>query len=94
MTDHNMWPYFARRFGMDIIGYMEPKPGIPPTTAHLSELVAAMKANGVKAVLAAAYYDPRYANFVSENTGAKIALMATPGWCTARNGRVSLYDGL
>jgi ABC-type Zn uptake system ZnuABC Zn-binding protein ZnuA len=76
VTDHNMWPYFARRFGMDIIGYMEPKPGIPPTTAHLRELVTAMKANGVRAVLAAAYYDPRYANFVSENTGAKVALMA------------------
>lgn len=76
VTDHNMWPYFARRFGMDIIGYLEPKPGIPPTTAHLSELVIAMKANGVKAVLAAVYYDPRYANFVSENTGAKVALMA------------------
>lgn len=76
VTDHNMWPYFAERFGLRIAGTLEPKPGIPPTTAHLSEVISFMKANGVKAVLAAAYYDPRYAQFVSENTGAKVAVMA------------------
>jgi len=76
VIDHNMWPYFAERFGLQIIGALEPKPGIPPTTAHLNEVILAMKANDVKAVLAAAYYDPRYAQFVSENTGAKVAAMA------------------
>jgi ABC-type Zn uptake system ZnuABC Zn-binding protein ZnuA len=76
VTDHNMWPYFARRFGIEIVGYLEPKPGIPPTTAHLGAVVNLMKASRVKIVLAAAYYDPRYANFVSENTGARVALMA------------------
>jgi ABC-type Zn uptake system ZnuABC Zn-binding protein ZnuA len=76
VADHNMWPYFARRFGLTVIGFLEPKPGIPPSTAHLNTLVQTMKASGVKAVLAAAYYDPRYASFIAENTGAKIATMA------------------
>ncbi len=76
VIDHNMWPYFAERFGLHITDSLEPKPGIPPTTAHLSEVVNAMKANGVKVVLAAAYYDPRYVQFVSENTGAKVVTMA------------------
>ena len=76
VADHNMWPYFARRFGLTVIGFLEPKPGVPPSTAHLNTLVQMMKANGVKAVLAAAYYDPRYASFIAENTGAKIATMA------------------
>jgi ABC-type Zn uptake system ZnuABC Zn-binding protein ZnuA len=76
ITDHNMWPYFTARYGFSVIGTLEPKPGIPPTTAHLSEIVALMKANGVKVVLAAAYYDPRYANFISQNTGATIVNMA------------------
>ena len=49
---------------------------MPPTTAHLSALVNEMKANGVKAVLATAYYDARYADFVSQNTGAKVVNMA------------------
>jgi ABC-type Zn uptake system ZnuABC Zn-binding protein ZnuA len=76
VADHNMWPYFARRFGVMVIGFLEPKPGIPPSTAHLNALVQTMKVSGVKAVLAAAYYDPRYANFIAEHTGAKIAMMA------------------
>jgi ABC-type Zn uptake system ZnuABC Zn-binding protein ZnuA len=71
-----MWPYFAERFGLQITDSLEPKPGIPPTTAHLTEVVNAMKANGVKVVLAAAYYDPRYAQFVADNTGAKVVNMA------------------
>ncbi len=76
VVDHNMWPYFAQRFGLAVVDYLEPKPGIPPTTAHLSEVVNHMKRDSVKLVLAAAYYDPRYAQFVSENTGAKVVNMA------------------
>jgi ABC-type Zn uptake system ZnuABC Zn-binding protein ZnuA len=76
IADHNMWPYFARRFGLTVIGYLEPKPGIPPSTAHLNSLVQTMKGSGVKVVLAAAYYDPRYARFVAENTGARVTTMA------------------
>lgn len=76
VIDHNLWPYFAERFGLQIAGTLEPKPGIPPTTAHLNEVINSMKANGVKIVLATAYYDPRYAQFVSENTGATVVNMA------------------
>ncbi|MGE0823600.1 MAG: metal ABC transporter substrate-binding protein [Candidatus Binatia bacterium] len=76
VTDHNIWPYFANRFGLTITDTLEPKPGIPPTTAHLGTVINHMKETGVKVVLASAYYDPRYANFVTENTGATVALMA------------------
>jgi len=76
VADHNMWPYFARRFGISVIGFMEPKPGIPPTTKHLSALAELMRAEGVKIVLAASYYDPRHARFISEKTGARVVRMA------------------
>jgi len=76
VTDHKMWSYFARRFGLEVVDYLEPKPGIPPTTQHLNEVINVMKQDNVKVVLAAAYYDPRYAQFVSENTGAKVVNMA------------------
>lgn len=79
VADHNMWPYFARLFGLELVGTLEPKPGLPPTTTHLSALVSLMKAEGVKVVLAAAYYNPRYAIFVSENTGARVVNMANQG---------------
>jgi ABC-type Zn uptake system ZnuABC Zn-binding protein ZnuA len=76
VDDHNIWPYFARRFGIDVIGHMEPKPGITPTTKHLKELVDRMRTEQVRALLAAAYYDPRPARFLAAETGVPIAAMA------------------
>ena len=76
VADHNLWPYFARRFGISVIGFMEPKPGISPTTRHLQELIEMMKAEGVKVILASPYYDIRHARFLSKNTGGKIVPMA------------------
>ena len=77
--DHNAWVYFAQLFGFDMIAYLEPLPGIPPTTKHLNTVLEVMKANGVRAVLAVAYYDPRYAQFISENSGAAVVSMAGQG---------------
>jgi ABC-type Zn uptake system ZnuABC Zn-binding protein ZnuA len=74
--DHNLWPYFARRFGIDVAGFLEPKPGVPPTTRHLTELVRTMQAQQVRLVLAAPYYDRRHADFVASRTGARVATMA------------------
>lgn len=76
VDDHPMWPYFARRFGLRIVGHLEPKPGVPPTTKHLQELVATMKTGDVRLVLANAYYDPRHADFIATETGARVARMA------------------
>ena len=77
--DHNVWAYFAQLFGFDMVAYLEPLPGIPPTTKHLNTVLELMKANGVRAVLAVAYYDPRYAQFISENSGAAVVSMAGQG---------------
>jgi ABC-type Zn uptake system ZnuABC Zn-binding protein ZnuA len=76
VADHNVWPYFARRFGVVVVGFMEPKPGIPPTTRHLSGLVNMMRAEQVTLVIGVPYYDPRHAQFISRNTGATVVNMA------------------
>jgi ABC-type Zn uptake system ZnuABC Zn-binding protein ZnuA len=76
VADHNAWPYFARRFGIAIVGFLEPKPGIPPTTKHLGELVNVMRAERVGTVLAVPYYDPRHAQFIAQHTGARVVHMA------------------
>jgi zinc/manganese transport system substrate-binding protein len=73
VADHNLWPYFAARFGLKVAGFFEPKPGIPPTTAHLTQLVGIMQAQNVRAVLTVPYFDRRHAAFVAEKTGARIA---------------------
>ena len=48
---HNSWPYFARRFRLDIIDFVEPKPGVAPSPAHLSQLISAGRKAQVRALL-------------------------------------------
>jgi ABC-type Zn uptake system ZnuABC Zn-binding protein ZnuA len=76
VSDHNIWPYFAARFGLDVLGFLEPKPGLPPTTRHLSGLIETMKARGVKVIMTVPYFDPRHAQFVARNTGSVIVSLA------------------
>ena len=76
VEDHRLWAYFARRFGLVLSGELEPKPGIAPTTRHLSRMVERMKAGDVRVVLASPYFDTRHARWVSERTGARVAEMA------------------
>jgi ABC-type Zn uptake system ZnuABC Zn-binding protein ZnuA len=76
VDDHSMWPYFASTFGVQVVAHMEPKPGIPPTTAHLGAVVELMRRDRVRAVLANAYYNPRHARFLASQTGAKVVSAA------------------
>jgi ABC-type Zn uptake system ZnuABC Zn-binding protein ZnuA len=76
VDDHNMWPYFARRFGIRVIAHMEPKPGIAPTTQHLGAVAQQMRAEQARIVLANPYYDPRHAQFLASNAGARIVYVA------------------
>ena len=93
VSDHQGWPYFAQRFGLDIVERLESLPGVLPTTQHLNEVITLMKAQGVKVVLATAYYDPRYAQFVSENTGAAVVHMAhQPGARPDTGSYLSMVD--
>jgi ABC-type Zn uptake system ZnuABC Zn-binding protein ZnuA len=91
--DHNMWPYFARRFGISVIGFLEPKPGLPPTTKHLNELIESMRGQGAKVILANPYFDPRFAQFVAERTGAQVVSMAhMVGARAGTNDYISMVD--
>jgi ABC-type Zn uptake system ZnuABC Zn-binding protein ZnuA len=93
VSDHNTWPYFARRFGISVIGFLEPKPGLPPTTKHLNELIESMRAQGVKVILANPYFDPRFAQFVAERTGAQVVSMAHQvGARAGTNDYISMVD--
>ena len=76
ISDHNQWVYFARRFGLDMAGYLEPKPGITPTTSHLGELVKLIPEQGVKIVFASPGFDPKSGEFVASRTGIKFLVLA------------------
>jgi ABC-type Zn uptake system ZnuABC Zn-binding protein ZnuA len=76
VEDHKLWEYFARRFGLELVGTLEPKPGIAPTTSHLEQIVQVVQARGVGLILASPYFDPRHARWVAERTGARIVELA------------------
>lgn len=76
VADHDLWPYFTERFGLRMVGFFEPKPGVAPTTAHLQELIGRMRRDDVRAVLSTPYFAPQHARMVARQSGAAIAAMA------------------
>lgn len=73
---HNSWPYFLRRFGLRETGFLEPKPGIPPTAKHLAELVSGMKNESTKIIIKEIFQENRTPKKLSEETGAKIVTLS------------------
>lgn len=73
---HDSWPYFAHRFGIGIDTFLEPKPGIPPSPAHLSEVIEKMKAQHIKAIIIEPFQDHKVAEKVASATGAKVVEFA------------------
>ena len=76
VADHDLWPYFAKRFGIQVAAFLEPLPGITPTTRHLSDVSETMRAQQIRAILSAAYFHPRYAEKVADAAGARVLEMA------------------
>ena len=75
VTYHRSWPNFADRFGLDVIGYVEPRPGIPPSPGHTIDLIAEMKRQGVKILLVEPYFDLKTPNSIGRETSAKVLVM-------------------
>ena len=73
---HTSWRYFAEYTGMNIVGFMEPKPGVPPSPAHLAGLIQTMKQAGAKVIVMEPFYDRKTADFVASKTGAKVLVLA------------------
>ena len=72
VTYHNYWIYFGRRFGFPMELFLEPKPGIPPTPAHLAEVITKMKAGNLKLVVVQPYQNRKTAETVATRTGAVV----------------------
>jgi len=74
---HNSWPYFARRFRLDIVDYIEPKPGVAPSPAHLAQLIAAGRKQGVRAILHEPYEPEDASRFLAQKLGVPVVVLAT-----------------
>ena len=75
VTYHNSWTYFARRFGLDVVGYVEPKPGVAPSPAHLNQLIALMKQEKAKLIIMEPYFGRSTPDLLSRETGAKVLVL-------------------
>ncbi len=75
VTYHRSFPNFADRFGLNVIGYVEPKPGIPPSPQHTLDVINEMKKQNVKLVLVEPYFDLKTPNSIGRETGAEVLVM-------------------
>jgi zinc/manganese transport system substrate-binding protein len=75
VTYHRSFPNFAERFGLDIVGYIEPRPGIPPTPQHTLDVINEMKRQQIKIELIEPYFDLKTPNSIARETGAMVLVM-------------------
>ncbi len=76
VTYHRSWPNLVDHFGLDVIGYVEPKPGIPPSPSHTIALIQEMKRQSAKVILVEPYFDLKTPQSIAQKTGAQVVVLA------------------
>jgi zinc/manganese transport system substrate-binding protein len=74
VTYHRSFTSFARHFGLDVIGYVEPRPGIPPTPGHTIELIQLIKRENCQLVLVEPYFDLKTPQSIGRDSGAQVVV--------------------
>lgn len=74
---HNEWVYFEKRFDLEIVDFMEPKPGIPPSPSQLVKVIKEVTANKIKVIISSPYFTTSSSDVVSKQTGVKVLTLAT-----------------
>ena len=93
ITYHKSWPYFAHRFGLNIVGELEPKPGIPPTPGHLKAVINIVNQNHVHIILNESIYKTDAAHFIASKTKAHVVVAPiSVGGVKGANNYFSLID--
>jgi zinc/manganese transport system substrate-binding protein len=76
VTYHRSWPNFTEQFGLQVVGYVEPKPGIPPSPSHTLELIEEMKKQQIKIIVIEPYFDRKTPDTIGRETGASVVVLA------------------
>ncbi|MBK9099280.1 MAG: zinc ABC transporter substrate-binding protein [bacterium] len=74
---HSSWIYFTDRFGIKIAGYVEPKPGIPPTPSHNAEIIRIIQQKDIKLIVTDVFYSDNAPNQIAKANGAKVIKVPT-----------------
>lgn len=72
VTYHRSAPNFAKYFGLDVVAYVEPRPGIPPSPSHTIELIGMMRRDNVKIIMVEPYFDSKTPESIASQTGGKV----------------------
>ena len=93
VTYHRSWPNFCERFGLNVVEYVEPKPGIPPTPNHTLDVINLMKREGVHLILVEPYFDLRTPNKIAQDVGGQVVvLMPSVGGVKEITNYFQLFD--
>lgn len=92
---HSTWAYFSRAFGIEVAGFIEPKPGIEPTASHTSELIELMNQRQVKIIFREPYFSERAPNALAKATGAAVyTVPSSVGGVAEATDYFTLFDTL
>ena len=93
VTYHSSWPNFAKAFALDVVGFLEPKPGIPPSPQHKLEIINLMNAQRIPIILMEVYFDRKDPDFVASKTGSTVVVIPpSVGGEPAAKDYVALFD--
>jgi zinc/manganese transport system substrate-binding protein len=93
VTYHRSWPNFCERFGLVVIDYIEPRPGIPPTPSHTLEVINTMKRDNVKIIMVEPYFDLRTPNAIAQAVGGTaLVLLPSVGGVKEVTNYFELFD--
>jgi len=90
VTYHRSWSYFARAFGFEVVNFVEPRPGIPPSPNHVADLTTQMKQGRVKLLIMEDFFDPRLPQKIARDTGVPLVILPTS--VGAEDGIRSYFD--
>jgi zinc/manganese transport system substrate-binding protein len=77
VTYHRSWSYLARALGFEVVNFVEPRPGIPPSPNHVQSLVGQMKQGGIRLLIMEDFFDPRLPQKISRDTGVPLIVLPT-----------------
>lgn len=90
---HNSWPYLARRFRLNVVDYIEPKPGVPPSPNHLANLLRQIKEKHISLIIKEPYESDQIPRLLSRKTGVTVAtLISSVGAVPQAQNYFSLFD--
>jgi ABC-type Zn uptake system ZnuABC Zn-binding protein ZnuA len=95
VTYHDSWPYFSNAFGLEVVGFVQPKPGIEPTPSHTAKIVDLVKARGVRVIGIEPYFSRRAPETIARASQARVVgLPPSVGGAEGADDYFSLFDTL